>query len=59
MEIVNLNDTHVEVATDFNMSPACGATENTTTTWVSRENMTFQTDDVTLNSTYNAQVTLA
>ena len=58
MEIVNLNDTHIEVTTDFNMSTAYGTTENTTTTWVSRENMTFQPDDMTLNSTYNAQVTL-
>jgi hypothetical protein len=58
MEIVNLNETHIQVSTDFNMSTPYGATENTTTTWVSRENMTFQPEGLTLNSTYNAQVTL-
>ena len=31
MEIVNLNQTHIEVATDFNMSTPYGATENSTT----------------------------
>ncbi len=58
MEIVGLNDTYIQVLTDFNMSTPFGATENTTTTWVSRENMTFQPDGLTLNSTYNTQVTL-
>ena len=58
MEIVDLNDTYIQVLTDFNMSTPYGATENTTTTWVSRENMTFQPDGLTLNSTYSTQVTL-
>ena len=58
MEIVNLNDTYFQVSTDFNMSTPYGATENTTTTWVSRENMTFQPEGLTLNSTYNTQITL-
>ena len=59
MQIVNLNQTHIQVATDFNMSTTYGATENTTTTWVNRENMNFQPEGMTLNSTYNTQVTLA
>ena len=58
MEIVNLNDTYFQISTDFNMSTPYGATENTTTTWVSRENITFQPEGLTLNSTYNAQITL-
>jgi len=59
MQIVDVNQTHIQVATDFNMSTPYGATENQTTAWVSRENMTFQQDGMTLNNTYNAQVTLA
>ena len=59
MQIVDLNQTHIEVATDFNMSTPYGATENRTTTWVNRESMTFQQDGMTLNNTYNTQVTLA
>ena len=58
MEIVDLNQTHIQVQTTFNMSTPFGDTENTTTTWVSRENMTYQPDGLTLNSTYNTQVTL-
>jgi hypothetical protein len=59
MQIVDLNQTHIEVATDFNMSTPYGATENRTTTWVNRESMTFQQNGMTLNNTYNSQVTLA
>ncbi len=59
MEIINLNQTHIQVATDYNMSTPYGTTENQTTTWVSREDMTFQQEGMTLNNTYNAQVTLA
>ncbi len=59
LEIVDFNETHIQVLTSFNMSTPFGATDNTTTTWVSRENMTFQPpDDLTLNNTYNTQVTL-
>jgi hypothetical protein len=58
MEIVNLNDTYFQVSTDFNMSTPYGTTENTTTTWVNRENMTFQPEGLTLNSTYSTQITL-
>jgi len=58
MEIVDLNATHIQVSTNFNMSTPFGATENTTTTWLSRENMTFQPDGLTLNNTYSTQVTL-
>ena len=58
MQIVNLNETHIQVLTDFNMSTPFGATENTTTTWVSRENMTFQPEGSTLNNSYITQITL-
>ena len=58
MQIVGLNETYIQVLTDFNRSTPYGATENTTTTWVSRENMTFQPAGLTLNSTYTTQVTL-
>lgn len=58
MEIVGLNETYIQVQTTFNMSTPYGATENTTTTWVNRENMTFQPDGLTLNATYGTQVTL-
>ena len=34
MEIINLNQTHIQVATDYNMSTPYGTTENQTTTWV-------------------------
>ncbi len=59
MQIVDLNQTHIQVATDFNMSTPYGATENRTTSWISRENMNFQQPGMTLNDTYNTQVTVA
>jgi hypothetical protein len=58
MEIVNLNATYIQVSTNFNMSTPFGNTENATTTWVNRENMTFQPAGLTLNGTYTTQVTL-
>lgn len=59
MEITDLNDTYVQISTDANMSTPFGSTDNTTTTWVSRENMTFLPDGFTQsNSTYTSQVTL-
>ena len=58
MEIVGLNDTYIQVLTSFNMSTPFGNTENTTTTWVDRENMTYQPEGLTLNDTYTTQVTL-
>lgn len=58
MQIVNLNETHIQVLTTFSMSTPYGLTENTTTTWVNRQNMTFQPDGLTLNSTYSTQITL-
>ena len=58
MEIVDLNQTHIQVLTSFNMSTPYGVTENTTTAWVSRENMTFQPEGLTLNNTYTTQITL-
>ena len=58
MEIIDLNATHVEISTSYNMSSPYETIDNTTTTWVSRENMTFQPDGLTLNNTYSTQITL-
>jgi len=58
MEIVGLNETQIQVLTSYSMSTPFGATTNTTTTWVSRENMTYQPEGLPLNSTYSAQITL-
>jgi hypothetical protein len=58
MEIVEVNETHIQVSTSFDMSTPYGTTENTTTTWVGRENMTFQPDGLTLNNTYSTKITL-
>ena len=58
MEIVGLNDTYLQVLTTFNTSTPLGNTENTTTTWVNRENMTYQPEGLTLNNTYTTEVTL-
>ena len=59
MQIVDLNSTHFEVATDVNMSTPYGNNENQTTTWVSKENLNFHPPNMTLNDTYNAQVSVA
>lgn len=59
MQIIDLNQTHIQVATDFNMSTVYGVTENQTTAWVSRENMNFQPDGMILNNTYTTHVSLA
>ena len=58
MSIIGLNATYLQVTTNFNMSTPYGNTENTTTTWVNRENMTFQPAGLTPNGTYTTQVTL-
>jgi hypothetical protein len=58
MEIVDVNETHMQLLTNYDMSTPFGATENTTTTWVSRENMNFQPEDLPLNSTYTTQITI-
>jgi len=58
MEIVDVNQTHMQLSTDYNMSTPFGATENTTTTWVSRENMNFQPENLPLNNTYTTQITI-
>jgi hypothetical protein len=58
MEIVDVNQTHMQLSTRYNMSTPFGATENTTTTWVSREEMNFQPENLTLNNTYTTQITI-
>jgi FlaG/FlaF family flagellin (archaellin) len=58
MEIIDLNETHMQISTYYNMSTPYGATENTTTTWVNRENMTFQPEGIPLIHSYNTQITI-
>jgi hypothetical protein len=58
MEIVDVNQTHMQLSTHYNMSTPFGATENTTTTWVNREELNFQPENLTLNNTYTTQITL-
>jgi hypothetical protein len=59
MEIVDVNQTHMQISTTYNMSTPFGTTENTTTSWVSRENMNFQPENIPLNNTYTTQITTA
>lgn len=59
MEIVDVNQTHMQISTTYNMSTPFGATENTTTSWVNRENMNFQPENLPLNNTYTTQITTA
>ena len=58
MEIIDVNQTHMQLSTDYNMSTPFGSTENTTTTWVSRTDMNFQPADLPLNNTYTTKITL-
>jgi hypothetical protein len=58
MEIADLNETHMQLSTYYNISTPYGATENTTTSWVSRENMNFEPEGLPLNNTYTTQVTI-
>ncbi len=58
MEIVDVNQTHMQLSTEYNMSTPFGTTENTTTTWVTRENMNFEPENLTLNNTYTTQISI-
>jgi hypothetical protein len=58
MEITDLNDTHLEISTSFDMSTPYGSTENTTSIWISKSDMNFQPEGLDLNKTYTAQVTI-
>jgi hypothetical protein len=58
MEIIDVNQTHMQISTFYNMLTPYGATENTTTTWVSRENMNFEPEGLPLNSTYTTQIAI-
>jgi len=58
LEIIDLNSTHIEIQTDFNMSTPYGSNSNSTTQWVNRDNMTYQPQGLTLNSTSTAQVNI-
>ena len=58
LEIIDLNATHIEIQTDFNMSTPYGSNNNSTTEWVSRDNMTYQPEGLTLCSNSTSQITL-
>jgi cytoskeletal protein RodZ len=58
MEVVDLNSTHVNIQTSFDMTSPAGSTENTTSVWVSREEMNFQPEGLNLTSSYTTQLTL-
>lgn len=56
IEITDINQTHAQIQTYINMSSPYGSTENSTTVWVNLSNMTFQPEGLTLNNTYNTQI---
>jgi hypothetical protein len=58
MEIVDVNETHIQLSTNYNISTPFGSEQNTTSTWVSRENMNFQPENLPLNNTYTTQITI-
>ena len=58
MEIVDVNQTHMQLSTNYNMSTPFSATENTTKTWVSREDMNFQPENLPLSNTFTTQITI-
>jgi hypothetical protein len=58
MEVVDLNSTHINIQTSFDMSSSLGSTQNSTSIWVSRDEMNFQPEGLNLSSSYSTQVTL-
>lgn len=58
IEIVDVNQTHMQLSTNYNMSTPFSATENTTKTWVSREDMNFQPENLPLSNTFTTQITI-
>jgi len=58
MEVIDLNSTHVNIETSFDMDSSFGSSENTSSIWVSREEMNFQPEGLDLNSSYTTQITL-
>jgi archaellin len=59
MEVVDLNSTHINIQTSFNMASPLGSSQNSTSIWVSKEEMNFQPEGLTLNNSYSTQVTLS
>jgi len=58
IEIVDVNQTHMQLSTNYNMSTPFSAKENTTKTWVSREDMNFQPENLPLSNTFTTQITI-
>lgn len=58
MEITDLNETHLEISTSFDMSSPYGNSQNTTSIWMGKSDMTFQPEGLDLDRTYTAQVTI-
>lgn len=58
MEITDLNATHLQIATTYDISTPFGNEGNTTTSWVSLEEMNFQPEGLDMNNTYVTQITM-
>ena len=58
MEVIDLNSTHINIQTAFNMASPLGSSQDSTSMWVSREEMNFQPEGLNLNNSYTTQVTL-
>ena len=58
MEVVDLNSTHINIQTSFNMASSLGSSQNSTSIWVSKEEINFQPEGLNLNNSYTTQVTL-
>ncbi len=59
MEVIDLNSTHINIQTSFDMGSFLGSSQNSTSIWVSREEMNFQPEGLNLNNSYTTQVTLS
>ena len=58
MEVTNINSTHVLVKTNSTITtPFAPALSDQTTTWIDKNNISFQPKGENLAGTYNAQVT--
>lgn len=58
MEVIDLNSTHIKIQTTFDMASSFGSSANTTSIWISREDMNFQPEGLDLSKSYTTQITL-
>jgi hypothetical protein len=59
MEIVDLNSTHAQIETTYNVVTPFGTEANSTSFWVSKADAAFKPEGLDVNSTYQAQVFVA